>query len=85
MTSIGITSLLFRFAGDFELDLRAYQLRQAGRSLKLPRIPMEVLQLLLERHGELVTRDQIVERIWGKEVFVDTDNSINAAERSGNC
>jgi len=81
MISTGVSALHFRFADDFELDLRAYQLRQAGRSLKLPRIPMEVLQLLLERHGELVTREQIVERVWGKEVFVDTDNSINAAIR----
>lgn len=81
MTSIGAAPLLFRFADNFELDLRAYQLRHAGTPLKLPRIPMEVLQLLLEKHSELVTREQIVERIWGKQVFVDTDNSINAAIR----
>lgn len=65
----------------FELDLRAYELRRAGRTLKLERIPMELLLLLLEHRGELVTREQIVERIWGKEVFLDTDNSINAAIR----
>jgi TolB-like protein/DNA-binding winged helix-turn-helix (wHTH) protein/lipoprotein NlpI len=81
MISPGLTALHFRFGDDFELDLRAYQLRQGERSIKLPRIPMEVLQLLLEKHGELVTREQIVERIWGKQVFVDTDNGINAAIR----
>jgi TolB-like protein/DNA-binding winged helix-turn-helix (wHTH) protein len=70
-----------RFGGDFEVDLRAYELRRSGQSLKLARTPMEVLLLLLEQRGQLVTREQIVERIWGKEVFVDTDNSINAAIR----
>jgi len=66
---------------DFELDVRAYQLRQAGRVLKLEPTPMEVLLFLVQHPGELVTRDQIVERIWGKDVFLDTDNSINGAIR----
>ena len=52
-----------------------------GRVLKLERIPMELLLLLIEERGQLVTRDQIIERIWGKDVFLDTDNSINAAIR----
>ena len=70
-----------RFGEDFELDQRAYELRRAGRILKLERIPMELLLLLAEKRGQLVTRDQIIERIWGKDVFLDTDNSINAAIR----
>ena len=65
----------------FELDLRAYQLRRGGRVLKLEPTPMELLLFLAEHRGELVTRDQIVERIWGKDVFLDTDNSINGAIR----
>src|SRR5271169_5136731 len=69
----------FRFGDDFELDLRAYDLRSGGIPLKLNPIPMELLLLLVERRGELVTRDQIVDRIWGKGVFLDTDNSINGA------
>src|ERR1700675_651008 len=40
---------------------------------------MEMLMFLIERRGELVTREQIVERIWGKGVFLDSDNSINGA------
>ena len=71
----------FRFGDGYELDLGAYELRCDGRALKLPRIPMELLTLLIEQRGNLVTRDQIIERIWGREVFVDTDNSINAAVR----
>ena len=70
-----------RFGKDFELDLRAFELRRAGRVLKLERIPMELLLLLIEERGQLVSRDQIIERIWGKDVFLDTDNSINAAIR----
>jgi len=70
-----------RFGQIFELDPRAYELRRSGRPLKLERIPMEILLLLVERKGQLVTRDEIVERVWGREVFLDTDNSINGAIR----
>ena len=66
---------------EFEVDLRAYQLRRSGRSLKLERIPMEVLFLLVERPGQLVTREEIIEKLWGKNVFLDTDNAINTAIR----
>ena len=71
---------LVRF-GEFELDLGSYQLRRSGRALKLERIPMEVLFLLVERRGQLVTREEIIEKLWGKDVFVDTDNAINTAIR----
>ncbi len=71
---------LLRFE-DFELDLRSYQVRRSGRTLKLERIPMEVLLLLAERRGQLVTREEIIEKLWGKDVFLDTDNAINTAIR----
>ena len=71
---------LVRF-DEFELDLRAYQLRRSGRTLKLERIPTEVLSLLVERPGQLVTREEIIEKLWGKNVFLDTDNAINTAIR----
>jgi len=71
---------LIRFE-DFELDLRSYQVRRSGRTLKLERIPMEVLFLLVERPGQLVTREEIIEKLWGKDVFLDTDNAINTAIR----
>ncbi len=76
-----VTPICVKLPEDFELDWRAYELRRKGRALKLSRIPLELLLLLVERRGELVTRDDIVERIWGKDVFLDTDNSINAAVR----
>lgn len=69
-----------RFA-EFELDRNAYQLRLKGRPLQLERIPLDLLFLLVDRRGELVSRTEIFERIWGKQVFVDTDNAINTAIR----
>ena len=73
------TSDCFTFGENFELDARAYELRSDGIPLKLKPIPMELLLLLLERPGQLVTREQIVERIWGAGIALDTDNSINGA------
>ena len=72
---------VIRFGDDFELDLRAFELRRAGRPLKLERIPLQILLLLIEHNQQLVTREEIIEQIWGKDVFLDTDNSINGAIR----
>jgi len=66
---------------EIELDFRSYRLRRAGRVLKLERIPMEILLMLVEQRAQIVTRESIAERIWGKDVFLDTDNSINGAIR----
>src|SRR5260370_25056429 len=71
---------IFRFE-DFELDRSVYQLRRAGRPVRLQRLPLELLYLLVERRGELVTREEIIARLWGKSVFVDSENSINTAVR----
>ncbi len=67
--------------GDFELDSKAFVLRRLGRAVKIERIPMDLLILLLERHGDLVSREEIVDRLWGKETFVDSENSVNTAVR----
>jgi len=70
-----------RFGEELELDRSTYQLRRAGRLVKLERIPLEILLLLTERPGQLVSREQIAERVWGKATFLDVDNSINGAIR----
>jgi TolB-like protein/DNA-binding winged helix-turn-helix (wHTH) protein/Tfp pilus assembly protein PilF len=70
-----------RFGEDFALDLRPRRLRRGGHVLKLERIPLEILVLLLEHRGEIVSRDEIVARVWGNDVFLDTDNSIRGAIR----
>jgi TolB-like protein/DNA-binding winged helix-turn-helix (wHTH) protein/Flp pilus assembly protein TadD len=75
-----VLSRVARFA-EFELDSGRYQLRRGDRVLKLEKIPMELLILLAESNGQLVTRDQIIERIWGKGVFLDTEHGINTAIR----
>src|SRR5215471_8907707 len=66
---------------DFELDSGAYRLSRGGEVVRLERIPLELLCLLVDRCGQLVTRDEIIERIWGKGIFVDSENSINVAIR----
>jgi len=70
-----------KFGDGLELDRDAYELRRAGRALKLERIPLDILFLLVEHRGQLVTREDIVSKIWGKDVFLDTDSSINGAIR----
>jgi len=71
---------LFQFE-DFELDCARFELRRKGRPLRLEKIPMELLQLLVESDGRLVTREEIEERLWGKDVFVDAEHGINTAVR----
>ena len=70
-----------RLAEGYELDMAAYELRRSGDVLKLERIPMEILLFLIEQRERLVTREEIADRIWGRDVNVDTDNSINGAIR----
>ena len=70
-----------RFGEDFEVDPRAFELQCSGRALKLERIPLQVLLILIEQKGQLVTREEIAGKIWGKDVLLDTDNSINGAVR----
>ena len=65
--------------GDFELVSSRFELRCHDRPLKLERIPMELLILLLEKNGQVVSRQEIIERLWGKDVFLDTEHGINTA------
>jgi TolB-like protein/DNA-binding winged helix-turn-helix (wHTH) protein len=67
--------------GDFEVDPARFELRRLGRQVKLERIPLELLILLIEKDGAVVPRQEIVERLWGKDVFVDTEHGINTAIR----
>jgi DNA-binding winged helix-turn-helix (wHTH) protein len=71
----------FRFGG-FALDLSAYVLTRAdGTRVKLQRVPMELLILLVDRAGALVEREVIREALWGPDVFVEQNASINTAVR----
>jgi DNA-binding winged helix-turn-helix (wHTH) protein len=66
---------------EFELDARTYRLRRSSKDLKMERIPLERLLLLAGRPGELITREEIVERLWGRDVQLDAENAINTAIR----
>ena len=67
--------------GQFILDVSRYELTRAGTPVRMERIPMDLLILLVREGGRLVSREEIIERLWGKEVYFDTDNSINTAIR----
>jgi TolB-like protein/Flp pilus assembly protein TadD len=67
--------------GQFVLDESRYELTCANKPVRLERIPMDLLMLLVREGGRLVSRDEIIERLWGKGVYFDTDNSINTAIR----
>jgi len=68
---------LVRF-GTFEVDLRTGELRKTGLKVKLSGQPFQVLAILLERPGEIVTREELQKRLW-PETFVDVDHNLNTA------
>jgi DNA-binding winged helix-turn-helix (wHTH) protein/Tol biopolymer transport system component len=63
--------------GVFELDRSALELRKNGVPIRLGIQPLQLLSALLERPGQIVTRDELQERLWGKETFVDFELSLN--------
>jgi DNA-binding winged helix-turn-helix (wHTH) protein/Tol biopolymer transport system component len=67
--------------GEFCLDCGRFELVRNGHPLRVERKPMELLILLASREGQLVTRQEIAERLWSSEVFVDTEHGINTAIR----
>ena len=66
---------------EFVLNVAAYELRRDGRRVRLERQPMDLLILLVARRGQLVSRSEIVDTLWGKDVFVDIENGVNTAVR----
>lgn len=71
---------IYRF-GEFELDRHRFELRRRGQAVKIERIPLELLALLVESEGRVVARAEIIDRLWGKDVFVDTEHGVNTAIR----
>lgn len=65
--------------GIFDLDLQAGELRRSGVKIKLQEQPFRILAILLERPGEVVTREQLRRRLWPGDTFVDFEHSINIA------
>ena len=68
--------------GAFELDFRASELRKQGTKVKLQEQPFQILQVLLQRPGEIVTREELQQKIWPSDTFVDFDHGLyNAIKR----
>jgi Tol biopolymer transport system component/DNA-binding winged helix-turn-helix (wHTH) protein len=67
--------------GVFEADLRAGELRRNGAKVKLQEQPFQILAMLLERPGEIVTREEVRARLWSADTFVDFDHGLNSAIR----
>jgi cholera toxin transcriptional activator len=69
---------LVRF-GMFEADLAARELRKSGRRIRLQEQPFQMLALLLERPGHIITREEVRQKLWPADTFVDFDHSLNTA------
>src|SRR5882762_11301751 len=72
-----MTPPAMRAAPDLELDLGRYELRKRGRPSRLEKKPMELLIFLVARRDQLVSRQDIVSRLWRSDLFVDTQQNIN--------
>lgn len=77
---ISVSAPVFEF-DQFELDVAGYELRRAGRKVRLQRVPMDLLILLVERRGVLVSREEIASHIWNGDALLDAQSSINTAIR----
>jgi len=67
--------------GEFTLDMDRYQLRRRGCDVRLENLPLQLLMLLVNRRGRIVSRREIEEELWGRDVFVDIEQGINTAIR----
>jgi DNA-binding winged helix-turn-helix (wHTH) protein/tetratricopeptide (TPR) repeat protein len=66
-----------RIAGEVEVDLGRYELRRSGRRIKLEKKPMELLIFLLGRREQMVSREEIVKKLWRSDLFIDTEKNLN--------
>lgn len=67
--------------GDYELDLRTAELRKHGRRIRLAGRPFQILAMLLEQPGEMISREEIRKRLWDADTFVDFEHGMNSAIR----
>ena len=73
-TSWGIQN---KACGEVEVDLGRYELRRSGRRIKLEKKPMELLIFLLGRREQMVSREDIVKKLWRSDLFIDTEKNVN--------
>jgi len=70
-----------RIAGEVEVDLGRYELRRSGRRIRLEKKPMELLIFLLGRREQMVSREEIVKKLWLSDLFIDTEKNLNNVVR----
>lgn len=80
MSSAAPKEEILRFE-PFELNLRAGELYKSGRKIRLQALPLRILATLLEMPGQVVTREELREKLWSADTFVDFDHSLNTAIR----
>jgi DNA-binding response OmpR family regulator len=78
--ALGMSEKRMRF-GEFELDFGHFLLYRSGSPVPLEGLPLQLLMYLVDHKRQLVTREQIANELWGQDVFVDVDQSINTAIR----
>ena len=78
MNNSTLPAISLRF-GAYEFDLRSGELRKHGIRIKLQEQPSQILAILLEHRGEMVTREQLQHRLWPSDTFVDFEHSLNTA------
>ena len=78
MTLESRSSAILRF-GVFEVDVRAGEVRKQGVRVKLQEQPFQVLTILVQRPGDVVTREELRSTIWQSDTFVDFDNGLNTS------
>src|ERR1700690_2739024 len=64
-------------AGEVEVDLGRYELRRFGQRIKIEKKPMELLIFLLGRREQMVSREEIVRKLWRSDLFIDTEKNVN--------
>src|SRR6202142_3412881 len=64
-------------AGEVEVDLGRYELRRFGRRIKIEKKPMELLIFLLGRREQMVSREEIIRKLWRSDLFIDVEKNVN--------
>ena len=80
MDSVSLSGKVLRF-GPFELDLETQQLRRSGKLIRVQPQPLKVLTVLVSRGGQIVSREELRQELWGKETFVDFEQGLNYCVR----
>src|SRR5271157_4976579 len=77
MLRLGFMPAAKKATGEVEVDLGRYELRRFGRRIRLEKKPMDLLIFLLERREQMVSREEIVKKLWRSDLFIETEKNVN--------